>query len=320
MAGPGAGGQCTLRTHRPRTRARGSYGCRRCPAVRWCAASMASMILAAASRRRRSLGVSGSSIAARVATRRSRPARRSDSRRGALARDVARSAGRPGRGAARRGRRRPCRRRGGSWSAASRPRSPASDADRPRAAEDEDRQRRQPRRRTRRSRGPPARADEAGGARRNGVGPPIRHRSTGTGLTTSRILVAATNDRRDPKSGVTVNSTADACRSHRRGQRRRRRPRRATARRGPDTGRRPRSGRRLGDHAVALPLRPRGDRRAARRRPGARRLRGDGARATSIGCANASTDDPALATAFSPTGSRPCISRRSSARPRRRAS
>ena len=108
-------------------------------------ASIRSMMAAAASSLRRSFAVSGLTIAASVATRRSRPARsRERPRRSRATRTTRRSAGSASRST----------RPSATIAATSRvivggvtPSMPASDADRPRSAEDQDRQCREPRRR-----------------------------------------------------------------------------------------------------------------------------------------------------------------------------
>ena len=191
-------------------------------------------------RRRRSLGVSGSSIAARVATRRSRPASSSARDRG-RSRRLARSAGPPRRGAldeAIRGHRgdEPGHRR---WRHAL---DASERADRPRAAEDEHRQRRQAWRRDAGRAVLLGEPTEQVQAQQNGVAPAIQHRSRVQASTMHRILVAATNDCRVPISNGSHRELdrSDACRSHRRGQRRRCRTRRDAARTGPDARHRPR--------------------------------------------------------------------------------
>ena len=149
------------------------------------------MISEAVSSRRRSFGVSGSSIAARVVTRRSRPARRRDRPRSLAATRTIRRSASSGRrstspsadhprdepGHRRRGHaldRRPARR-----SSAAR-RTPAPRGRTGATA-------------TRRSPDPPARADAAGAVPRNGA---VAGSSSGlAALLMSGILVAATNYR-----------------------------------------------------------------------------------------------------------------------------
>ena len=106
-------------------------------------------------------------------------------------------------------------------------------------------------------------------------------------------------------------------RSHRGRGRRRRRARRRAARRGPVAGIDPRPRRRVGDHALALPLRPRHDRCAAGGRPRARRLRGRGARLPRPAARATRRGSGARHAPSRPTGSRRSTSPRSSARPRR---